>query len=102
MWRKALALGMVLMALGVVFGGVVEDSNAGIIYGAYRWHKTGDGKEVLYGLTAGLLGGSFVAGGQMEMAGIKIATEGIVSVALRVGAESLARWCPYIALGIAL
>lgn len=27
MWRKALALGMVLMALGVVFGGAVDNSH---------------------------------------------------------------------------
>lgn len=102
MWRKALALGMVLMALGVIFGGVVEDSNAGAIYGLYRWHKTGDAKQFLYGITGGLLGGVGFIGGGMEVKGIKIATKGIAHAALRLGAESLARACPYITAGLIL
>ena len=32
MWRKALALGLVLMAFGVVVGGAVEDANVGLIF----------------------------------------------------------------------
>ena len=35
MWRKALALGLVLMALGVVVGGAVEENNGGAVYGLY-------------------------------------------------------------------
>ncbi|USS41002.1 hypothetical protein NF865_01925 [Thermococcus aggregans] len=32
MWRKALALGLVLMALGVVVGGAVEKAEVGLVF----------------------------------------------------------------------
>jgi len=102
MWRKALALGLVLMALGVVVGGAVEENNAGAVYGLYRWHKTGDAKQFIYGIAGGLLGGVGFIGGGVEVKGIKVATRGIYHAALRLGARSLARACPYIAAGLLL
>jgi len=50
MWRKALVLGLVLMAVGMVVSGAVEEkAEIGITYGAYRWHKTGRFSEFVKG-----------------------------------------------------
>lgn len=42
MWRTALALGLVLMAIGVVVGGVVEESKVGAILWSYHKYKHQD------------------------------------------------------------
>lgn len=86
MWRKALALGLVLMALGVVVGGALEESKFDIAYGVYRWHKTGDWKQAIGGVKAGtaVLGSATVA----------------TKFALKFGLKTAARAIPYIGLAI--
>ena len=102
MWRKALVLGLVLMTIGIVVDGAVEEGKIGAAYGLYRWHKTGDAKQFIYGVVGGLLGGVGFVGGSMKVGSIKIASRGIYHVALRVGARTLTKACPYIAAGLIL
>ncbi|MCO6040532.1 hypothetical protein [Thermococcus alcaliphilus] len=102
MWRKALALGLVLMALGVVVGGAVEESKAGAVYGLYRWHKTGDPKQFISGVTGGILGNVAFVGGSVQAGSVKVAMRGIYHVALKVGARGLARLCPYVGAALVL
>ena len=84
MWRKALALGLVLMVFGVVVGGAVEEGHFDIGYGIYRWHKTGDWKQAIGGVKAGtaVLGSAVVA----------------TKFALKFGLKTVAKAIPYVGL----
>ncbi|RLF72855.1 hypothetical protein DRN51_07745 [Thermococci archaeon] len=69
MWRKALALGLVLMALGVVVGGAVGNSN--IILGA------------AYGL--GWIGTKALTAGATILAGVSTGATGAKEVGIISG-----------------
>ncbi len=119
MWRKALALGLVLMALGVVVGGAIENrtdegasitSGMGVIceegkydlvHGAYLWYKTRDWKQAFYGAVAGglTLEVSKEAGKTLA----RYATKRIIKrVAIRTAVKFAARAVPVIGVGLAM
>lgn len=77
MWRKALVLGLVLMTIGMVVGGAVEEGKVAAGYGLYRWHKTGNVNEFYKGAKAVLW--------------IDTGGGGIATLALKLGMKTLAK-----------
>ncbi len=88
MWRKALGMGLVLMALGVVIGEAVEEGKFDIAYGIYKWHKTGDWQQAIGGVKVGTatLGSAAVAARFALKFGLKTAAKAIPYVGLAVWA----------------
>ncbi|NJE26383.1 hypothetical protein E3E22_07080 [Thermococcus sp. MV5] len=85
MWRKALALGLVLMAIGVVIGGAVEESKVGAVLWAYHKYKHKNTRADVDMMKGGLeasVGGATIAG-----VGYAIASSGVAgSLAVKIGA----------------
>lgn len=119
MWRKALVIGLVLMAIGMVVGGATENradetvsmtSGMGVlceegrydlIHGAYLWYKTRDWRQAFYGAVTGgiTLKVSKEAGKTLA----RYATKRIIRrVAIRTAAKFAARLIPGIGVGLAM
>lgn len=86
MWRKALALSLVLMAIGIVIGGAVEKANFDIGYGIYKWHKTGDWRQAIGGAKAG--------------AATIVSAEVARRAAIWWGLKTVARAIPYVGIAV--
>jgi len=105
MWRKALVLGLVLMAVGMIVSEapntfvIKEEGKFDVAYGIYMWHKTGDWKQAFYGAITGEITreGAKKAGATLA----RYATKRIIKRALiRTAVKTVAKALP--GIGVAL